>query len=227
VVALALIREPPPKDTNPKTDDKATSGWLTLLVSDPAFRHLMACRILVGMMELSTPFYVVHAADVLRLPPSIIGGFVIAQTLAGMFASPALGLVSERWGPRYVTRVGSAAAALGPLVALTVHAAGSGRLAQAYPLVYAALGVVNSTWMLGFFNYLLEIAPEGMRPAYVGLGNTIMGVLTLVPIAGGWLLEATSYTTLFSATAAVVALGFLLTLGLKPSQGAAPAEEQA
>jgi hypothetical protein len=143
--------------------------------------------------------------------------------MAGMAASAVLGLVSERWGPRYVARIGSAAAAIGPLIALAAHLGGSGgRLAQAYPSVYVALGIINSAWMMGFFNYLLEIAPDGMRAAYVGLGNTIMGLLTLVPIAGGWLLEATSYPTLFGLTAAIVAVGFLLTLGLKPPQRGAP-----
>jgi MFS family permease len=109
---------------------------------------------------------------------------------------------------------------------LAAHLAGSGWLVQAYPFVYVVLGVVNSSWMLGFFNYVLEIAPEKMRPAYIGLGNTILGVLTLAPMAGGWLLEATSYTTLFSATTAIVALGFLLTLELKPPKQTAPMETQ-
>jgi len=226
VIALALIREPPPENTSPQTDGQAKSGWLRLLSTDPAFRRLMACRILVGMMGLATSFYVVHAADVLHLPQSVIGDFVVAQTLAGMVASVALGLVSERWGPRYVARIGSGAAAIGPLFALAAHLAGSGWLARAYPFVYVALGVVNSAWMLGFFNYLLEIAPQGMCPAYVGLGNTIMGVLALVPMAGGWLLEATSYTTLFGVTAVLVTAGFLLTLGLRPPQQAAPVKKQ-
>jgi MFS family permease len=120
----------------------------------------------------------------------------------------------------------------GPLFALVAHLTSTSNpsgdwLAQAYPFVYVAIGVVNSTWMLGFTNYLLEIAPNEMRPAYVGLGNTILGVLTLAPIAGGWLLEATSYTVLFGTTAVATALGFLLTLGLKPPRPALPADEPA
>ena len=218
VITLTLVREPPPDDVSSQTNDQTKGGWLKLLVTDPVFRHLMACRILVGMMGLATSFYVVHAADELHLPQSIIGDFVVAQTLAGVIASIVLGLVCERWGPRYVARIGSAVAAIGPLFALAAHLVGSGWLVQAYPLVYAALGVVNSAWMLGFFNYLLEIAPQGIRPTYIGLGNTILGVLALVPMAGGWLLEATSYSTLFGVTAALVAAGFLLTLGLKPPQ---------
>jgi hypothetical protein len=222
-VAIILMREPPPEHAAPQAGGGSQGGWLRLLVDDPAFRRLMICRLLVGMMGLATPFYVVHASDVLRLPLSIVGGFVVAQTVAGMVASAVLGLVSERWGPRYVARIGSAAAAIGPLIALAAHLGGSGgRLAPAYPSVYVALGVINSAWMIGFFNYLLEIAPQGMRAAYVGLGNTLMGLLTLAPIAGGWLLEATSYPTLFGVTAAIVAIGSLLTLGLKPPQRGAP-----
>ena len=216
VIALVSIREPPPEDVSPETNSRMQGNWLQLLFADLAFRRLMICRLLVGMMGLATSFYVVHAAGVLHLPQSVIGDFVIAQTVAGVVASVLLGLVGGRWGPRYVARIGSAAAVTGPLFALAAHLAGGGWLVQAYPFVYVALGVVNSAWMLGFFNYLLEIAPEGMRPAYVGLGNTIMGVLTLAPIVGGWLLEATSYTVLFGVTAAIVAAGFLFTLGLKP-----------
>jgi len=226
VIALVSIREPPTEDPGPQTNGQATGGWLKLLSTDPAFRRLIACRLLVGTMGLATSFYVVHAVDELRLPQSVIGDFVIAQTLAGVVASAVMGLVSERWGSRYVARIGSAAAAIGPLFALAAHLAGSGWLVQAYPFVYVAMGVINSAWMLGFFNYLLEIATEGMRPAYVGLGNTIVGVLTLAPMAGGWLLEATSYTTLFGVTAAIVAAGFLLSLGLKPPQQATPMENQ-
>jgi MFS family permease len=228
-VALSLIREPPIQDVDPTQGEnghtQTKDGWLKIL-SDPLFRHLIACRILIGMMGLSTSFYVVHASEVLRLPQSIIGSFVSAQTLTGVVASVLLGLVSERWGPRYVARVGGAAAAAGPLFALVTHFTGTRWMIQAYPFVYVALGVVNSAWMLGFTNYLLEIAPDGMRPTYVGLGNTILGVLTLVPMMGGWLLQATSYTVLFGVTSAIVAVGFLLTLGLKPPRQIAPVETQ-
>ena len=78
--------------------------------------------------------------------------------------------------------------------------------------------------MLGFYNYLLEIAPDDLRPSYIGLGNTIMGILTLAPTVGGWLLEATSYTVLFGITALLVFLGFLMALRLEPAMPAAVRE---
>jgi hypothetical protein len=72
------------------------------------------------------------------------------------------------------------------------------------------IGVGNAGLMLGWMNYVLEIAPPGHRPTYTGLTNTLTGVLIPVPILGGWLLQSTSYPTLFIAAA----LGPLLALGL-------------
>jgi MFS family permease len=217
IVALVLIREPSPENDDPETHVQTKGGWLQLLSDDPAFRRLMVCRMLIGMMGLATSFYVKHADQELGLPQSVIGDFVAAQTLTRIISSLGLGLISERWGPQHVIRVSSAVAVMGPLFALVVHlTGGGGRLAQAYPLVYVAVGIVPSAMMLGFFNYLLEIAPEGMRPTYIGLSNTIMGALTFVPMMGGWLLEATSYTVLFGVTTAFVAASFLLSLRLQP-----------
>jgi len=216
-IALILIREPPPKTDRDAPDSMTRDKWCQIL-ANPHFCRLIGSRLLIGSMGLATSFYVLHAERVLRLPPQVIGQFVSAETLARIVGSLILGLVGERWGPRYVARIGSAVAALGPLFALIVHLTQAEWLIPAYPLVYVALGIINSTWMMGFTNYMLEIAPEHMRSAYVGLGNTILGALTLMPMIGGWLLEATSYTTLFGLSATVITLGFLLTLGLKPAQ---------
>jgi len=224
VIALTTLREPPPEENSVETNGLAKNGWLIPL-RDPAFRRVMGCRMLIGMIALATPFYVVHASDVLHLSDSAVGSFVAAQTLAVVVAGPLLGMVSERWGPQYVIRIGGVGAAVAPLFALATHLVKSDWMVQAYPFVYAALGFTQSSWILGFFNYLLEIAPADLRPLYVGLGSTIMGALTLVPIVGGWLLETTSYTALFGVTAALMLLGTLFSLRLGPPSRIALTEE--
>jgi len=225
-ISTVLIREPPPA-AHAEARRRVSRNWLHPLVADPAFRHLMLCRVLFGTLGMATSFYVVHAADVLGLPDRVVGEFVMAQTLASVASSVAFGLVSERWGPRSVIRIGIATAMVGPLFALTAHLVRTGWLAQAYPLVFVALGVMNSTYMLGFTNYMLELAPDAARPAYVGLGNTIASVMALAPTLGGWLLEATSYTVLFGLTSAIVAASFLVSLGLRPVAASVDARESA
>jgi MFS family permease len=217
IVALTLLREAGTETPQTDTGKRGRDGWLTPLREDPTFRRLMTCRILVGMVSLVTPFYVVHATDVLNLPVAVVGSFVGAQQVAGAAFGALLGLVSDRRGPISTIRVGSAIAVAGPLFALLAHVADGGLLSRAYPFVYVALAAYQSTTMLGFYNYLLEIAPDRVRPSYVGLGNTILGVLTLAPTLGGWLLQATSYTVLFGVTAGLVSLGVLIALGLKPA----------
>jgi len=216
-VALSLLREPPIRTLPNEARQESQANWLSPLRGDPLFRRLIACRILVGMVSLATPFYVVHATDVLNLPLAIAGTFVAAQQVGSVGFGALFGLISDQRGPLATIRIGSAVAIAGPLLALLAHLADGGVLVRVYPFVYVALAAYQSSSMLGFYNYLLEIAPESTRPSYVGLGNTIMGVLTLAPTFGGWLLEATSYTALFGTTVAFASLGTLAALGLKPA----------
>jgi hypothetical protein len=174
------------------------------------------------MVDLATAFYVGHAAGVLHMPERAIGTFVIAQTVGGIAASGLLGMASERHGAGMVIRLGSAATVLAPLFALATHQIRSDWLIQGYPFIFAILGALNAVRMLGFSNYILEIAPEETCPAYVGLANTLTGIVTIVPTLGGWLLQATSYTTLFAVSAVLVAAGFAVSLTLQLAHAQTP-----
>lgn len=214
-LALSAIKEPAAPSQQSKTDASHGTKLWALIRGDRHLVYFIVCRILVGLAELSIPFYVGHAQDALHLSAGIIGAFVVAQTLGGVGASALLGVAGAHRGPRYVIRVGSAISALGPIFALAAHLTGAVWLGKAYPIVFITLGVANNVRFIGFFNYLLEISPEEVRPTYVGLSNTILGLLTLAPTIGGWLLEATSYSVLFGASAIFALAGFFLTMGLK------------
>jgi MFS family permease len=88
-----------------------------------------------------------------------------------------------------------------------------------------AIGALNSSYMSGFMNFVLELAPSEERPTYIALTNTLCGVLLVVPFLGGWLLQATSYTILYAVTAGGVAFALLLTFRLEePRQNASEAD---
>jgi hypothetical protein len=80
-------------------------------------------------------------------------------------------------------------------------------LAYVYALVFFFIGGTYSGYMQGFTNFVLDVAPPGEIPAYVGLYNTLGGTVVFVaPLVGGWLLQLTSYPVLFwSATVGTVA----------------------
>ena len=76
-----------------------------------------------------------------------------------------------------------------------------------YAPVFSLLGALNNAGMAGFMSYILEAAPPGERPTYVGLANTLSAVVLLAPLLGGWILAATSYPILFSTTALTCLVG--------------------
>lgn len=224
-ISLTSLKEPPPEPTPVEETSRPGGGAVQMVLRDPTLRRLILCRMLVAFSAMASGFYVVHAADVGRLPEQVIGQFVVAQTIGGLLGSLAFGRLSERRGPLWVIRVGSAAAAIGPVFALVADA-GPGS-AWAYIAAFFVLGMLDSVWMQGFANYIIEIAPGPKRPVYVGTANTILSLSTLAPILGGWLIETTSYTVLFGLTTAVLIAGFVVSLTMRSAYGPARVSPEA
>lgn len=195
---------------------------------DRNFRLFIAVRLLIGMHGLALPFYVIFATDRLGLGEGMIGSFTSAQVVGNMVGGVILGALHEKRGGRRAIQVGVGAGTLSPLWALLLPLwlpAGHRYMAYGYGLVFVALGVFQSTFMQGFFNYLLDMASAEERATYVALSNTIQGVI-LWPAAlvGGVILEATgnSYTVLFAITAVGMGLGLLCSAWLAESRQQTP-----
>jgi MFS family permease len=224
-VALSLVREPEAPGAAEPYQAAAGLGEQLRQVwaRDRNFRRLVASQWLVGLLSLALPFYVLHATDVVKLPEAALGWFVSAQMVGGIVAGVGLGWLTERKGPRPAIWLGALMALLSPLLALASHFEPGSLLAQAYPLIYLLIGATNSSRMLGALNYVLESAPKERIPLYVSLYNTLAGVLVPASFLGGVLLQATSYPVLFGVTAAGVAAGLWLSLGLDVPRRAEPA----
>ena len=218
VIALTLIREPLAEgeaDREPLPLRHVLRQLGQVWGSDRDFRLLMGVRWLAGLMGLASSFYTLHATQVMGLPEGINGRFVSAQMIGGVIGGIGLGWLGTRRGPRPVILLSCITALASPLLALAIHLTGQAALPLTYLLVYVFLGVYNGSLMTGHFNYLLEIAPPDQRALYVGLSNTLAGVLMPVSFLGGVLLRATSYPLLFAITAGGVSLGLLASLRLR------------
>ncbi len=198
--------------------------------TDRRFNRITLVRLLSGIGSLATSFYVVYATDWLGLPPAAIGLFAGAATVGTAVAGLLLGLVADRHGSQRVVQVVTWAHFLAPVLALLCHLGVFGAsVGVVYPLLYVLLGIYEGSMMLGFLNFVLEIAPPGQRPTYMGLTNTLSGVLIVLPVLGGFLLQRTSYPVLFATAAVGTLAAAVLALGLtNPRAGAAtvPAHEQ-
>jgi MFS family permease len=190
---------------------------LQLLRTDAAFSRFVMIRLLAGLGSLASGFYVLHATSVLQLPPGAIGLFAGAATVGTTLAGIALGPVADRYGSHRVVQIATWSQVLVPVLALLFHFGVFGAAGKTlYPVLYVLLGLFEGSLVMGFLNYVLEIAPPGQRPNYMGLINTLSGLLIVVPLLGGWILEHSSYPVLFALAAAGTLLSALLTLGMAP-----------
>jgi MFS family permease len=218
VLALSLIREPPaiePATVARPSLRKMVRQLAEVWRQDADFRRLMATRWLTGLMDLAVTFYVLHAGEEFGVPQ---GRLLAARMAGGILASLGFGWLSERRGPRLVIWIGGVAAVSAPLLALLLHLIQPASVVVAslsYAAIYVLLGITMSSRMLGHLNYTMEMAADEQRAIYIGLANTLAGLLVPASILGGVLLEASSYPVLFIVTAVCTGGGLVASLRLR------------
>ena len=220
--ALVFLVEPdePVQESRPAWRDYFPQ-LLSTLRQDRAFARVILVRLLSGFDTLALSFYILFATQELELPPETIGLFTAAQTAGRILASIGMGALAERAGSHRVMQVATGIGLTAPVLSLAlllVDAPGDATTAAVFALVFVVIGVTMGSGMLGYFNYTLEIAPAGQRPTYIGLLNTISGVLVVLPTIGGGLLRISSYGVLFALTAAILIVAHALSLRLPPAR---------
>jgi MFS family permease len=207
----------------PAETDETMTRWRDFLPQlgavirqDPVFVRATAVRLIAGIHAMATPFYVLYATQVAGQPESAVGLFVISQTLGAALAGAALGFVAARAGAHRVIQISAATELVTVGLAFTLAATGAGnQLGWLFPILFGCLGIIEGSFFLGQFNFMLDIAPAAERPTYMGLTNTLAGVLAIMPLLGGWILERTSYAFLFGLTAVCVLPAIVLSLWLR------------
>ena len=189
-----------------------------LLRTDVNFRRLLVVQVLASGMGFSLPFYVVYAREAFAVPESSVGLFLAVQTMGAGLSNVVWGRMSARRGNRSVIVGTVAISALAPMMALGLGG-GWGDVLRDGPVwwrtaaflpIFFLIGASVSGSFIGFVSYLLDIAPEGRRPTYVGITNTVMGAAALFPALGGALADLVHFQGVFAVSAAMVLAGWML-----------------
>src|SRR5512143_4211731 len=134
-----------------------------ILKTDRAFRLNAIARLLIGGIGFATPFYVVQATQVLNVPGDTIGLFLAAQTIGGVTSSLILGSISQKRGAHLVMRATMLLALIPPITALLLNlfAQENATLATlGTALIFVAMGAADGSFLLGFLQHVLDIAPS-------------------------------------------------------------------
>lgn len=209
-----LVVEPadlPTESTTPARQPLA-AAW-DVVRRDRNFRRLAMVVMLASVSAMLFPHYQALARDRLGIAGSELMLWVIVQNAATGVFGLLLGRLADRRGYRLCLALSLLISSAAPVIAIALAHQGP-RAAGLFWLVFASLGL-NPVMLRAMVNYALEICGESDHPRYLSTLNLCLAVPLLASPAIGWLVDATSFETVFLGGAGLVALSGLLTFLLE------------
>jgi len=231
---LALIREPRPFTVGERHSlPQIIRAIPATFRRSPLLLRVIIAQNICGIAGLALPFYAVYANVRLGLPPHTGGLFIWAAIVGSVFASVIWAYLNDRRGCTRVIRGVAYLVIAVPLSALLLpHLVRALGVQSAMAYIYAVVFLLNgATWggmWMGFTNYVLELAPDDVRPLFLGLNSTLAAPTILMPLLGGLLLGVISYEHLFALVVAAGVLAVIYTRRLpmpRPLPRPTPAAE--
>ena len=216
LLAFALVEEPPQEHPGPRM--RVIEGLRrapSILRTNANYRWFIISRMLTRAGLIAEPFYLIYATEVLGLPAGVAGVFLAVRAITGALSNLFWSRVSDRRGNRQLILLSGMLVVLPPALALagpsfsSVLGLGNTGLLLAMGLVFFVGGAANDGNNMAGSTYLLEISPEDERPSYIGLANTTLGVVTFLPVLGGWLVSRIGYNGTFVASLVFAIIGLL------------------
>jgi len=222
LMAFALIDEPPQAHPGPRM--RVIEGLRrapSILRTNGNYRWFIISRMLTRAGMIAEPFYLIYATEALGLPAGVAGIFLAVRASTGALSNLVWSRISDRQGNRQLILLSGILVICPPLVVLlgsllaTALGLGHTGMLIAMGLVFFVSGAANDGNGLAGSTYLLEIVPEDERPTYIGLANTMLGVVTFLPVLGGWLVTRIGYSGTFVTSLMFALLGLLASAQLR------------
>ncbi len=202
-IFLAMVREAPVHNPNPKSTTSAYWQRLTgILRIDRNFRWYLITQFFASMGGMAWGFIAVYTMERFALTDGQTSVFnswlLVGQSIGNLVG----GVVVDRIGYKrvFVFAYLCIISALGLTFVIT-----SGQwMALVFFLRGLSLGVL---WVSALI--VLEFSKPDVRPTYIGINNTLLGIVTMfAPLLGGLIAQNAGYNWLFAVaiTMAVIAL---------------------
>lgn len=169
-------------------------------------------QLLLGFFWMSLPFYVLYAKKIGGMSDGKVGILLAVQMAGNLLSSAVSGYISDNFGPKKVIFASAAVVISAQILAFMINTPSI----MLYGILFFLVGItLGSTW-IGLNNFMLEMADEGKRRAYIGLMNTANAPTMIFPIIGGLVIESLSYHAIFAVTGVAGILALLLSVKLVP-----------
>jgi MFS family permease len=205
-VFLSLTREPPVHSSKPPVSQLDYLRSLPeVLRKDRNFRMYLLAQIIFSLSGMATGFLVVYTVKTWNLPDAEASGFMIALQIGLTLAYLFFGFLSDRKGHKLSLEICLLLSAL--LLILAIIAPSPWWF---FPIFFLR-GAVNAGTFISGISIVYEFTDAENRPTYIGLANTIPGiVVSVAPLIGGWLAGAINYRAMFILSAIIGAASWVL-----------------
>ena len=204
-VFLALVREKPVKNTNPPQSNR--QYWQNLpgiLRADSNFRWFLTCQGINALSGMAWVFLAVFTMQKFGLTDGQTGLFNTYLLVGQSVGNLAGGLIGDRLGYKRAIILGICCSILALLITLVAPSAGW--MALVFFLRGIGLGLL---WLASLI--VLEFSRPEIRPTYIGVNNTLLGVTGMIaPLLGGLLAERTGYNIVFLLAAVLSTLALII-----------------
>lgn len=210
---FCLVREPAEDKLAPRaTLTEQLRQARAVLAADPVYRRFLRMRAALMLAGAATPFFAVFAQRRFGLPHSDIGLYLAGYTAAGLAANFLYVRIARHGGYRQavglICMAGLTMVSLPLLMALLAKPLGlsAGVLTVVFISVFVLSGVREAGIGVAGNSLLLELAPPGQGPLYVGITHSTLGLVLVLAAGSGLVVAAVGFLPLFFVAAAAYVL---------------------
>ncbi len=176
-----------------------------ILKTDRNFFKYLFSQIFVVFGLMGINFYILYAKKTFEIDTAFVANMTIASLLGQTLGNPLLGVIADKWGNKLMGTVTIVISAVVIVILLT---------AQSHLWLYLVFSLMqlgmNGT-NISRMAITMEFSSPDKVPTYTGLSGTFFGpALLLAPIAAGWIIDSTGYTSLFYVILLFQLAGFIV-----------------
>ncbi|MHB0997749.1 MAG: MFS transporter [Armatimonadota bacterium] len=213
LLSLSKVREPEGITEEHDDDFLTYTKNIGMMISGHSqLKRFLLVQLLMGFFGMSLPFYILYAKKIGSMSGGEVGILLAVQTAGSILFSAAAGYASDNHGPKIVIVWSIIAAISAQILALLINIPSF----YLYCVLFFIIGAVLGSMWIGLTNFLLEMAEESQRKAYIGLMNTANAPTLIFPIIGGLVIESFSYQAVFAVTGITAIIALILTSGMIP-----------
>jgi len=165
----------------------------------------MFSQIVVVLGGMAVGFLTVYAVQRWNLPDGQAAVFTISMLSGQAVSNLIFGWLADRKGHKLVLELSILCGAL---------AVGIASIAPSpiwFYVVFVLVGASAAGFILSGIMIVFEFCEPEIRPTYIGLNNSVMGVFAaLTPLLGGWLVITVGYQALFVISFIISLVGLAL-----------------